>query len=85
MTRSFDRQLVDEGHLAYPYSSREAISIAKHLERFPEESFEDALRNVFSFDVWSDSSVRESIINAFKRSGFSISNNFMQPPVELFE
>ncbi len=87
LTRAFShlRQLVDEGHLSYPYSSREAIAIARHLERFPGEPFEEALRNVFAFDVWSDSTVRESIVAAFKRSGFRISNSFMQPPVELFE
>jgi hypothetical protein len=87
LTRAFShlRQLVDEGHLSYPYSSREAIAIARHLERFPGEPFEEALRNVFAFDVWSDSTVRESIVAAFKRSGFRVSNTFMQPPVELFE
>lgn len=87
LTRAFShlRQLVDEGHLSYPYSSREAIAIARHLERFPSEPFEEALRNVFAFDVWSDSTVRESIVAAFKRSGFRVSNSFMQPPVELFE
>ena len=26
------RHMADEGHLSYPYSSREAVSIAKHLQ-----------------------------------------------------
>jgi len=74
---------VEEGHLAYPYSSREAISIVKHLERFPDDPFEDALQNVFAFDQWSDFATRESIIKAFRTSGFSISDDFIKPPVDI--
>ncbi len=45
------RRLVDDGTLSYPYSTRELVSVVKHLERFPQDGLTMALRNVFDFDL----------------------------------
>ncbi len=83
LTKAFNelRKLVDEGHLSYPYSSREAINVAKHLQAFPNEPIERALENVFSFDAWADSNVKQAITEAFARTGFTLSKDFMQYPI----
>ncbi|EDW00287.1 von Willebrand factor A domain-containing protein 8 [Drosophila grimshawi] len=44
------RSLADEGLLNYPYSTREVVSIVKHLERYPEESMSELVGNVLDFD-----------------------------------
>ncbi|KAI0036975.1 AAA domain-containing protein [Vararia minispora EC-137] len=41
-----------DGALAYPYSLRELIAVVRHMREFASDSPEDALRNVFDFDVW---------------------------------
>ena len=52
------RQVVDEGELAYPYSTRELVNVARHLAQYPRESIGRALGNVFDFDTF-DSNVKE--------------------------
>lgn len=47
------RKMSDEGELAYPYSTREAVHVVKHLQAFPGD-WSGALANVFDFDRWSD-------------------------------
>jgi hypothetical protein len=54
------RSLVDKGLLSYPYSTREALGIVKHLQAFPNDSFEEAMENVFSFDL-QDPQVRDHV------------------------
>lgn len=41
----------DKGFLSYPYSLRELINLVKHLDRFPDDTLAESLRNVFDFDV----------------------------------
>jgi hypothetical protein len=31
------RELVENGTITYPYSTREAVAVAKHLEKFPND------------------------------------------------
>ncbi|KAI8855148.1 AAA domain-containing protein [Chytridium lagenaria] len=52
------RHLADEGIINYPYSTRELVSITRHLEAFPDEGLPKALRNL--------------IIEVFSRHGISV-------------
>ncbi|XP_050525858.1 von Willebrand factor A domain-containing protein 8 [Daktulosphaira vitifoliae] len=47
------RQLFDKNLVSYPYSTREAVNIIKHLQNYPQDSLSDAIRNVFDFDSYS--------------------------------
>ena len=62
------RKLVDEGKVAYPYSTRELVSIAKHLENFPAQPTHIVLENVFAFDFY-DATVRREVRNVFGKHG----------------
>jgi MoxR-like ATPase len=44
------RALSDHGDIAYPYSTREAVAVVKHLEKFPEDGIVSTLHNVLDFD-----------------------------------
>ena len=44
------RRQVDEGTLAYPYSTRELVNVSRHLQRFPGQSLGEALRDILDFD-----------------------------------
>ena len=45
------RAMSDEGTLAYPYSTREAVSLVRHLQLFPQDGLLAAANNVFAFDA----------------------------------
>ncbi|BGP10994.1 hypothetical protein JCM10049v2_006888 [Rhodotorula toruloides] len=45
------RKEFDAGTLSYPFSLREALALVRHLRRFPDDSLEQALRNLFDFDT----------------------------------
>ncbi|CAL8113762.1 unnamed protein product [Orchesella dallaii] len=47
------RNLSDDGIISYPYSTREAVHVVKHLQSFPHD-IDNAFSNVFDFDSWSD-------------------------------
>ncbi|KAF1790933.1 Nucleophile aminohydrolase [Phytophthora cactorum] len=38
------RELVENGTITYPYSTREAVAVAKHLEQFPNDGVASVLR-----------------------------------------
>ena len=63
------RALVEAGEIAYPYSTREAVAIAKHLESFPEDGVQDVLENVMAFDAY-DENLRHEIAAVFRKYGF---------------
>lgn len=42
--------LCEDGSIAYPYSLRELVSIAKHYNRYPRDGITAALENVLGFD-----------------------------------
>ncbi|KAJ3220295.1 von Willebrand factor A domain-containing protein 8 [Dinochytrium kinnereticum] len=65
------RGLVDEGVISYPYSTRELVSIARHLEAFPNEGLPKALGNVFDFDSY-DEDIKNLLMEAFAKHGISI-------------
>ena len=46
------RSLVEQGTLNYPYSARECVAVAKHLEQFPQDGLVKTLENVIGFDSY---------------------------------
>jgi len=44
------RDAVDAGSLAYPYSTRELVNLARHMEIFPSDGPATAVQNVLAFD-----------------------------------
>jgi hypothetical protein len=67
------RKLVDEGVLAYPYSTRECVNIVKHLQSFPSDDVNEALENIFSFD-YLDDSAKKHIVEVFNRNRIRLKN-----------
>jgi von Willebrand factor A domain-containing protein 8 len=45
------RQAFDDGLITYPYSLRELLHVARHMEAHPNDSVAQVLRNVFDFDL----------------------------------
>ncbi|BGP51199.1 hypothetical protein JCM10450v2_007128 [Rhodotorula kratochvilovae] len=45
------RKEFETGALSYPFSLREMLALVRHLRRFPSDTLEQALRNLFDFDV----------------------------------
>ena len=43
----------DEGEIAYPFSTREAVAVARHLAAHPTDGVAVALSNVFAFDSFT--------------------------------
>eukprot|EP01062_Namystynia_karyoxenos_P006370 TRINITY_DN1222_c0_g1_i1.p1 TRINITY_DN1222_c0_g1~~TRINITY_DN1222_c0_g1_i1.p1 ORF type:complete len:1879 (+),score=516.05 TRINITY_DN1222_c0_g1_i1:79-5637(+) len=64
------RQRADEGVLSYPYSTRELVNVARHLDRFPDDSATEAVENVFAFDF--DPDVRQQLYEVFQRHGVPV-------------
>ncbi|GBG24399.1 von Willebrand factor A domain-containing protein 8 [Hondaea fermentalgiana] len=62
------RSLVDDGVLVYPFSTREAVAVAKHLETFPTDGLVNTLENVLGFDTF-DPQTMDVIVGAFQRHG----------------
>ncbi|KAK6745050.1 hypothetical protein RB195_011638 [Necator americanus] len=62
------REMVNDGVLQYPYSIRELVNIAKHINKFPEDSITAAIRNVFDFDSFSTDAVK-LIQEVFQKHG----------------
>ncbi|KAH9260107.1 hypothetical protein BASA81_001879 [Batrachochytrium salamandrivorans] len=59
------RQLSDEGLLNYPYSTREAVHVARHLESFPEDGLVEALHNVLDFDAYNTEESLQLVLKVF--------------------
>ncbi|KAJ3411077.1 hypothetical protein HDV05_002776 [Chytridiales sp. JEL 0842] len=65
------RKGFDEGVLTYPYSLRELLHIARHLEKFGEDELGIVLRNVFDFDV-KKPDVYRVLHEALKKHGLDV-------------
>ncbi|KAI0634180.1 AAA domain-containing protein [Trametes polyzona] len=46
------RKAYESGTVTYPYSLRELLNLVRHMQAYPSDSLEAALRNVFDFDVY---------------------------------
>ncbi|KAJ3144684.1 von Willebrand factor A domain-containing protein 8, partial [Irineochytrium annulatum] len=62
------RRLVDEGLINYPYSTRELVSVVRHLQAYPGEGLSRALGNVFDFDLY-EGDVRDMVIEILNKHG----------------
>mmetsp|Transcript_1455 Transcript_1455/g.5161 ORF Transcript_1455/g.5161 Transcript_1455/m.5161 type:complete len:997 (-) Transcript_1455:61-3051(-) len=65
------RDLVEQGLLSYPYSTRELVNIVRHLEAFPEDGLVSTVENVFSFDGY-DAQLLEHLTSVFHRHGIPV-------------
>eukprot|EP01080_Neovahlkampfia_damariscottae_P004332 gene4332-7688_t len=65
------RKLVDENEITYPYSTRELVSIVKHLEKYPENGLISALQNVIGFDMFNEQ-IMEKLTSTFHRHGIPL-------------
>ena len=64
------RSLSDHGEIYYPYSTREAVAVVKHLERFDDDVV-SALHNVLDFDSF-DNDVYATIGKVFRKHGINV-------------
>jgi hypothetical protein len=71
LTASFDelRMLFETGDVTYPYSTREAVSVAKHLQKFPGDDIVAVLHNVLDMDSYNEH-VYDTLGEVFRRHGF---------------
>ena len=67
------RKYSDNGDISYPYSTREAIAVVKHLERFPSDGLVSALHNVLDFDSY-DEHTYALLVQVFQRHGIPVSD-----------
>ena len=67
------RDYAEHGMIAYPYSTRECVSVAKHLEKYPNDSISTALSNVLSFDSYDDQA-KQYIIKTFEKYNLPLDN-----------
>ncbi|KAJ9470157.1 hypothetical protein DIPPA_32734 [Diplonema papillatum] len=62
------RGMSDRGDVSYPYSTREAVAVSKHLSTYPQDGVAAALANVVSFDAY-DNAMLEVLKGVFDRHG----------------
>jgi MoxR-like ATPase len=65
------RSLSDRGDISYPYSTREAVAVIKHLEKFPNDNLISILHNVLNFDSY-DTNVYGILGKVFQRHGIPV-------------
>jgi hypothetical protein len=81
------RRLFESGDISYPYSTREAVAVVKHLEQFPDRGVADALHNVIDLDSFDDDLYR-TIRTIFKKNGIGLpkdrfSSTVDDKPIEI--
>ena len=69
------RAMVEDGRLAYPYSTREAVAVARHLEAYPDDGVVSALENVLACDSF-DAQTRAVLSGVFKGHGVPLPGDF---------
>uniref|UniRef100_A0A8D9DUC4 von Willebrand factor A domain-containing protein 8 n=1 Tax=Cacopsylla melanoneura TaxID=428564 RepID=A0A8D9DUC4_9HEMI len=65
------RELSDKALLPYPYSTREAVHIVKHLQNYPNDSMSEAVSNVFDFDKYN-SAAKETLLKILNEHGIPV-------------
>ena len=65
------RSLADRGDIAYPYSTREAVAVIKHLEKYPSDDIISAIHNVIDFDSY-EPTMYGKLGEVFKRHGIAV-------------
>jgi hypothetical protein len=66
------RKDYNSGAISYPFSTRESVSIVKHLQAYPQDGISSAIENVIAFDSLTPS-LKNYLIAKFKERGISIS------------
>ena len=77
------RELTNNGDFTYPYSTREAIAVVKHLDRYPQDGLDVALHNILDFDSY-DKQTYLMLGEAFEKHGIAISDS-LSWKVELLQ
>jgi len=73
------RSLSDQGLISYPYSSRELVNIAKHLEKFPDDSLASVIGNVSDFDHFSENNdLKSTFQEVMQKHGIPVGNTSFQ-------
>jgi len=62
------RTMATDGRLAYPYSTREAVALVRHMERYPSDGLLGAAENVFAFDA-PQPQIASQIAGVLRRHG----------------
>lgn len=72
ISASFDelRTLFENGDIVYPYSTREAVAVVKHLQRYPEDDIVAVLHNVLDLDSY-DEHQYQKLGEVFRKHKFS--------------
>ena len=65
------RSMTDEGSLSYPYSTRELVSVVRHLQQYPEDTITQVLENLFAFDAF-DPELRQMLYEVFQKHGIPL-------------
>lgn len=65
------RDLHAKGELQYPFSTREAVAVARHLDRFAEDGVVAAVENVIAFDAY-DKELRATLSDVFNAHGIPL-------------
>jgi MoxR-like ATPase len=78
------RREVVSGKITYPYSTREAVAIIRHMEQFGEDGVSSALEDVLGFDAF-DPVLRRQLCQIFRRHGIPVAEDPLgqDEPVQL--
>lgn len=67
------RHLSDQGLISYPYSTRELVNIAKHLQQFPNDSLASVITNVSDFDHFAEQNdLKSTFVEIMHKHGIPI-------------
>jgi von Willebrand factor A domain-containing protein 8 len=61
----------EKGIISYPFSVREAVSVTKHLNRFPADGLDGAFENVIAFDRFNSITLKQ-LAKIFDNHGIMI-------------
>ena len=67
------RRMSDRGDISYPYSTREAVAVSKHLEKYPSDDLVATLHNVLDFDSFDDKTY-STLGRVFQKNGISVTD-----------
>eukprot|EP00529_Nitzschia_sp_RCC80_P007784 CAMPEP_0113506290 /NCGR_PEP_ID=MMETSP0014_2-20120614/35823_1 /TAXON_ID=2857 /ORGANISM="Nitzschia sp." /LENGTH=1267 /DNA_ID=CAMNT_0000401763 /DNA_START=433 /DNA_END=4237 /DNA_ORIENTATION=+ /assembly_acc=CAM_ASM_000159 len=65
------RESHEQSLMTYPFSVREAVSVVKHLNQFPNDGLDGALENVISFDRFDNVTLKQ-LTAIFSRHGIDV-------------
>lgn len=66
------RMMHERNELTYPFSAREAVSVVKHLQSFPEDGVAAAVENILSFECYNPR-IRKLVAIVFQARGIPVS------------